>query len=441
MSSEYVPGQLRERVRSPLRTAAWFALAFFVGLGGWSAFAPLSGAALAPGHVGIENQRKTIQHLEGGIIDKIAARDGDKVKAGDLLVRLDDTVPRSTYDLLEGQFIDLIVERARLNAEQEGADYIDWPDLLAIISNRERVGEAMRVQQALFDARREALQSRVDILRTGISHIQEQIRGFETQDEAVRRQLELIQKETEAVAQLVEKGLQARSRLYALQRTIAELDGTLGDIASRKAQARVLIGESELEILDLSTRNRNQVVGDLRTLASQIADMQPRLRAARATLDRLDLRAPVSGTVVGLQYHTEGGVIRPGAPVLDLVPEQSKFVIEAKVSPADIDVVSTGLPAEVRLVAFSSRITPTVPGHVTHVSADRLIDQATSQFYYQIKVQLDVDQALLREFDFDLAQLYPGMPVEVMVVTAERTLLDYLLQPVTDMFARAFRET
>ncbi|PSM18321.1 HlyD family type I secretion periplasmic adaptor subunit [Nitratireductor sp. StC3] len=432
---------LRDRIRSPLRIATLFSVLFFAGFGTWSALAPLTGAAVAHGFIGVENKRQTIQHLEGGIIERIIAREGDRVEAGDLLVRLDDTVPKSTYDLLEGQYVDLIVERARLEAEQVEAEVIEWPDLLAVVSDRTRVTRAMRVQQELFQARREALASRAGLLNAGIRQLEEQIRGLDAQESATQRQRGLVRKETAAVEQLVEQGLQSRPRLYALQRTSAQMDGALGDIASQKAQARLLIGKSRLELLDLKTQTRNQVVGDLRDLSARIADMQPRLRAARDKLNRLELRAPMAGTIVGMQFHTEGGVIGPGAPVLDLVPTDAPYVIEARLSPQDIDIVRAGLPAEIRLVAFSSRITPTLPGRVVHVSADSLFDRKSEQSYYEIKVELQVDPLLLRQHKVDLDKLYPGMPVEVMLVTGQRTLLDYVLQPVTDMFARAFRET
>ena len=432
---------LRDRIRSPLRIATLTSVVFFAGFGIWSALAPLTGAAVAHGFIGVENKRQTIQHLEGGIIERIVAREGDRVEAGDLLVRLDDTVPKSTYDLLEGQYVDLIVERARLEAEQVEAEVIEWPDLLAVVSDRARVTRAMRVQQELFQARREALASRASLLNAGIRQLEEQIRGLDAQEAATQRQRGLVRKETAAVEQLVEQGLQSRPRLYALQRTSAQMDGALGDIASQKAQARLSIGKSRLELLDLKTQTRNQVVGDLRDLSARIADMQPRLRAARDKLNRLELRAPMAGTVVGMQFHTEGGVIGPGAPVLDLVPTDAPYVIEARLSPQDIDVVRAGLPAEVRLIAFSSRITPTLPGRVVHVSADSLLDRKSEQSYYEIKVEIEVDPLLLKQHNVDLDKLYPGMPVEVMLVTGQRTLLDYILQPVTDMFARAFRET
>lgn len=427
-------------IRGPIWFAVALAVGFLLGFGSWAAIAPLTSAAVAPGFVGVETRRQTVQHLDGGLIAEINVAEGDSIAAGDLLLRLDDTIAGSTYDLLEGQFIDLLAERSRLRAEQSAAVELDNPEELAAMDNKARVDTAMRAQRDLFNSRRDTLRNRTEILDQRILKLKEQINGFSVQEASARRRLQIIGREQAAVERMVRQGLEREPRLLALQRTAAEIEGFLGDIISRHSQAQVRIGETRLEIIDLKAKTVNQVTGDLRDLAGRIADMEPRLRAARNTLERVEITAPTDGTVVALQHHTIGGVVRPGGRILDIVPSAAEFLIEAQVSPADIDVVRPGLPAEVRLTAFAARTTPTVAGTVVHVSADRFADQATQQHYYAVHVRLDPDPDLLAEFGLDLSALYPGMPVEVLVVTGKRTALDYLIQPITDSFARAFRE-
>jgi len=441
MSALAVPDRPMPVVRGPLRLALALVIAFFLGFGGWAAFAPLTSAAVAPGTVSVEAKRKTVQHLDGGIIAALEVREGDKVAAGDLLIRLDDTMAQSTYDLLEGQYIDLIAEQARLEAERARRVAIAVPPILAEVRNQARAEEALTVQRNLFESRRTALENRIAILESRKGKLEEQIRGYEAQAEAADRQRAIIARETEAVERMVRQGLEREPRLLALQRTMAEIEGFLGKTASNIAQAEVRIGEADLEVLDLESRTVNQVTGDLRDLAGRIADMAPRLRAAEATLRRTEIRAPVSGTIVGLQYHTVGGVISPGGRVLDIVPEDAELLVEARVSPADIDIVRPGMIAEVRLSVYAARTTPTVPGTVVHVSADRMTDQGTQEHYYDVHVRLDPGAAAAADYPATIGQLYPGMPVEVMIVTGEDTLLNYLLRPLIDSFARAFRES
>lgn len=433
------PENLARYVRRQIVGALLIAVVFIVGMGVWSVAAPLASAALAPGVIGIETRRQTVQHLEGGIVAQLFVRDGDRVEQGASLLRMDATVARSTYDLLEGQFIDLKTEEARLMAEQGGAGTVPKPDLSGGVLNRARADAALNAQRALFDSRRSAMESRVQILLQRIRKLAAQIDGLDKQEASTLQQFEIILREEGIVGKMVRQGLEREPRLLALQRARADLDGVLGEINAKRAQAEIRIGETELEIVDLKANTLNQVTGDLRRIVGQIADMEPRLRAARDTLSRIDIRAPVTGTVVGLRHHTVGGVLRPGEPIMDIVPADARFLVQARISPADIDVVRPGLPAEVRLSALSARTTPTLPGQVVHVSADVLNDPNARVSYYEAHIRLmpgaeDSDTP-------DLSVLYPGMPVEVMVITGRRTMVEYLTQPITDLFARAFRES
>lgn len=422
------------------RASAIAALSALTVLGAFmllSVLAPLSSAAIAPGFVGVETQRKTIQHLEGGIIAKLPVKEGDTVQTGQLVMMLESTIARSTYDLLEGQFIDLLAEQARLLAERSGQTMIDRDGFPVRALNPARADEALRVQNDLLRSRQRALETRKQVLQQRIRSLEEQVRGFQSQEVAAERQIEILEVEERAVTAMVRQGLEREPRKLALQRAAAEIAGSLGEIRSRIAQAEIRVGETMLEMQDLDSSLHNQITGDLRDLSGRIADMEPRLRAAGDTLKRLDIRSPVNGTVVSLQYHTIGGVVRPGSRIMDVVPSDAEFLIEAQVHPTDIDVVRPGLPAEVRLSAFATRMTPTVAGEVVHVSADRLADEGRREYYYAIHVRLKPDD----ETVIALAEhLYPGMPVEVMVLTGERTVLDYFVQPVVDTFSRAMRE-
>ena len=426
-------------VRGPVVTAVAVILTFVAGGTTWSALAPLTSAAIAPGFVGVESRKKTLQHLEGGIVKEILVREGDRVAAGDLLIRLDDTVARSTFNLLEGQFIDQYVLRRRLVAEQSGDPDMTIGERLPPVRDKARLERSYAMQAEVFRNRRFAIESRTRLIRGQIERLRQQVAGFEAEMVQLQIQRDLIGQEEKAVAKIVRQGLERNSRLYATQRAAAGIDGQLARLRGRIAEAEISISQAELEINDLLTSFRNQVTGELANLSNAMADMEPRLIAARNKLDRTEIFAPVSGTVLSLSHHTIGGVIAPGQAILDLVPADSNLLIEAQIGPSEIDVVRPGLDAEVRLTAFSARTTPTLPGKVVLVSGDRLWDEAARSYYYAIRVRLSVED-LDQTHPVNLDELYPGMPVDVMVITGQKTVLDYFLQPITDAMSRAFRE-
>ena len=370
---------------------------------------------------------------------EILVREGDRVEAGDLLMRLDDTVARSTFNLLEGQFIDQYALSRRLVAEQQDADGLTPGDDPPVFRDWARLQRSLAMQTEVFRNRRFALDSRKRIMRGRIELLHQQIAGYEAEIVQLQTQRELVALEQDAVEKIVRQGLERNSRLYATQRAAAGIDGQLARLRGRIAEAEISIGQAELEIADLVASFRNQVTGELANLANAMADMEPRLIAARNRLDRTEIFAPANGTVLSLSHHTIGGVIAPGQKILDIVPADSNYLIEAQIGPSEIDVVRPGLDAEVRLTAFSARTTPTLPGKVILVSGDRLWDETARAYYYAIHVQLSVD-TLDHPPPIDLTELYPGMPVDVMVITGEKTVLEYLLQPITDAMSRALRE-
>lgn len=417
-------------------TGVILAVVGFGGFGAWAALAPLSSAAIAPGVVTADSNRKSVQHLEGGIIAEILVREGQGVAAGQPLMRLDDLESRSTVTVLEEQLWSLLAQQARLSAERDGLEVMAVPPVLATRAGHPVVSDILAGQERIFTTRRAALDGRAAVTRQRVAQLDAQIAALEAQRSAGRRQLVLIQEEVDAVSEIVAKGYERKSRLLGLMRQAAELDGNQGDLANRIAQAREGIAQAEQEMLGLRADRQSEVAAELRETQTRRAEIAEKLAAAQVRQTRRDLLAPESGTVVNLRHFAAGAVVAPGAAVLDLVPSDDALVIEARVNPMDIDIVHAGLPAKVVLTAFKTRTTPPIDGMVTRVSADALTDERSGQAYYAARVTVDATQlAALRD-----VHLQPGMPAETLIVTGERTLLTYLTQPIQDSFRKAFRE-
>ncbi len=411
-------------------------LLFFGAFGTWAALAPLDSAAIAPGTIVVLSQRKTLQHLEGGIVAEILVDEGTRVQAGDIVMRLDSTLAEIQRGLLMRRLYALEARAARLQAERNTRQSIDFPEwLVAAAAGDPEVEKVLVGQGGIFQARRQQLQNRADILAARVRQLEEEISGLRAEIVTQDRELELIQQEQVAVQSMVEKGVEPLTRLLALKRNVARIEGERARNRAAIARAQQAIGEAQLQMDEVTVQHLTEIVSELREVENETADTRERIAAAEDILRRIDVVAPVSGVVVNLQVYTEGGVIGPGDPLMDLVPDKDQLIIEARLALNDIDVVSEGLPAMVRLMAFNQRSQPNFTGIVTHVSADRIDDFQARETYYRIRVELSPDQAGL-----DLSDLHPGMPVEVMVRTGERTLLAYLIEPIADSFGRALRE-
>ena len=424
-------------LRFPIVVGCIIIVLFFGALGGWAALAPLESAAIAPGEVTIDTKRKTIQHLEGGIIGEILVRDGDVVTAGQVLIRLDEIQSRAELELLQGRYITASAVEARLIAERDGSKDIAFPDWLLDRLIEPEIIETVSGQVNIFTSRQESLTHQTLILRQRIAQFGEEITGLEGQIKAEDVQLKLIAEESDDVRKLVESGLARRPRLLALEREAAALEGRRSQNSAGIARAKQSISEADLRISELATAMINEVVQLLSETQAVLFDLTDRIRASEDKLARTEVRAPIGGIVVDLQVHTPGGVIAPGAPLLDIVPSDEPLVIEARIDPGDIDVVRTGLEAQVRLSAFNQRNITPIPGVVTYVSADRLNDERTGAVYYIARIKLedkDVHEALQG------AELQPGMQAEVMIATGARTTLEAIISPISSSFNRAFRE-
>jgi HlyD family type I secretion membrane fusion protein len=409
---------------------------FFGGLGTWAALAPLSSAAVAPGTVRVESHRKTVQHLEGGIIGELEVGEGDRVARDQVLIRLDPTQAQARYEAVRNRYQSLRATEARLVAERESRARVRFPAELASERGDPRVAEILAGQEQIFDTRRRSFVGRGRILEQQVEQLRSQIRGLEAQVASQARQIELIAEETADVRGLYRKGLERKARLLALQREAALLDGSRAQHLAEIARAEQEIGETELQIFNLTDRFAAEIASELSDVQARLVDTEEELDAAKDVLRRQDVRAPIAGTVVNLRLFTPGGVIEPSQPILDIVPRDDELLVEVQVSPLDIDVVKPGLEAQVRLKAFQQRSTPALAGRVRHVSADHFVDEHTGAAHYQAEVSIDDEgQAHLEGLE-----LYPGMPAEVLIMTGKRTLWEFLATPVKDSFARAFRE-
>ncbi|SDX73144.1 membrane fusion protein, epimerase transport system [Allochromatium warmingii] len=409
------------------------------GLGGfllWATFAPIDSAAVAPGVVTVETSRKTVQHLEGGIVSEILVREGDHVDEGSVLVRLDDTEARAQLEIVRGQFLAKRAEEARLLAERNNDTSVTFPTDLLELKDDPRMEETVTGQQRVFQARRQALNGEIDVLQQRVGQLEEQIRGLEALSASKTRRIKLYREEIAGLHKLFERGLGDKNRLRESERLEAELEGEHAEHQSSIAATRVQIGETKLQIVQVQRRFTSEVVEQLSKVQTELFDLRERIRTLEKTLERTEIRAPRRGAVMGMQIHTIGGVLRAGDPILDIIPENEPLIVEAQIDPGDIDRVAPGLEAYIRFSAFNSRTTPTVSGVVLTISADRLTDQASGLPYYLARIQVTVaGMETLRGLT-----LLPGMPADVMIKTGERTFFEYLVRPLTDQIALGLKE-
>lgn len=429
--------EFKRSARKAILAGVCVAALTFGGLGTWAASADLASAVLAPGTFVVEGDRKLVQHLEGGVVSQLFVKDGDSVEAGQLLLSLDATQVRASLGVLRANLDAALAERARLVAEREEKAAVVFPDALIERGEDPGVQETVTGQNRLFEARLAAFEGRVEVLRQRIAQLKEEITGIEAQQRSKTRQVALIGEELAGLQELFAKGLTEKPRILALQRDQARLEGERGEHLAAIARAKKAIGETELEILQSTLQRQEEISTSLREIQTRILDLSERIAAARDRVDKIELRAPTAGVVVSLAITTEGAVLQPGETVLEIVPHDTRLVIEAKLRPDDIDSVAVGQTARLRLTALVQRTTPTLTGRVIYVSADRLEEQRSGEPYFLALVALDPDQIARLEGQ----PVLPGMPAEVMVETGARTALDYLVQPISDTLAKAWRES
>jgi HlyD family type I secretion membrane fusion protein len=431
-----------ERVEDPARLVRFGTLLIAVlvlGIGVWMALAPLSGAVIAPGFIKVDMNRKTVQHQEGGIVSEILVRDGSRVKAGQKLLVLRDVRVDASQDLLTTQLDSEIAKAARLRAEELLAPKVTFPRELAERSGEQRVAELLARETALFEARMNALSEQTSLIRKQAQETAREIEARSRQLAADERAARLQKDELDANAALLDKGFVSKTRLFALQRSLSEYEARLGENHADLAQARQRVVELELKATSLRNNFAQQAAGELKETTAQVFDLQEKLRPSVDASVRQNVTAPIAGEVVDLKVTTVGAVIGPRDPILEILPENPDLIIEARIRTEDINYVRHGADADVRLIAFKQRITPVVEGKVVYVSADRLVDKASSTPappYYAVHIRV-APEALQKAGDL---KLQAGMPAEVFIKSTSRTTLQYLFDPVTAYMRRSMRE-
>ena len=406
------------------------------GLGGWGATAEISGALIAPGSIVVESNVKKVQHPTGGVVGEVRAHDGDVVKAGDVVVRLDDTVTKASLAIVTKNLDGLWARAARLEAEQQGLDRIVFPPMLLDRANDPDVKNVMASESKLFEVRTMGRIGQKAQLRERVAQLHEEIAGLEAQERAKDKEIALVEKELVGVRTLYDQHLVQITRLTTLERDAARLSGERAQYIASRAQARGKITETELQIIQVDKDMVSDVSKDLRETNDKIGEFVERKVTAEDQLRRIDIRAPQDGMVEQSTVHTVGGVITAGDAIMMIVPQADDLQVEAKVNPQDIDKLQIGQKTLLRLSAFNQRTTPELNGIVTRVSPDVTTEQRTGQSYYTIRVKMPPEEvARLGE-----VKLIPGMPVEAFVQTGDRTLLSYLIKPLKDQLMRAFRE-
>lgn len=417
--------------------ASLVAVGVFVGGGfAWAALAPLSSAAIAPGTVKVETSKQTVQHLEGGIIRDILVREGELVTRGQVLMRLDDGDAGSDRNAVQGQIDALSAREARLIAQRDGTKDIVFPRELLRRRMESAVDQVMVGQSRIFADQMNSVQGEIDILLRRVEQYRAQMTSIHAQISVTRQQLPKLEEELRDVRSLFAKGLGLKPRVLDLERRVMAAKGDIlaneGRVSSLSEQVR----EAEAQIESVRRKSAREVSEELRDVQTRLVEARESFSKAEAKAGRREVLSPHEGVVMNLKYTTPGGVVPPGGVILDLVPREEKLVMEVRISPLDIDVVRPGLPAKIRLVAFKQRTTPVLDGSLVRVSPDAVIDEKTGAGHFVAVVEA---QASLHHKGQG-RRLYPGMPVEVSIVTGERSVLDYIIQPFTDSLARAFRE-
>ncbi len=436
--------QISQKVATDERPVVRFGvLTLLIGFGGfmiWSALAPLDEGVPGTGVVSVDSKRKTIQHLKGGIVQAIDVREGDKVKSGDVLLRLNDTDVKTQLDIVRGRYFTFKAAEARLLAERAGAKNLTFaPELLEFATSDHRAAEAMRAQTQLFNARRQALASELGSMDEAITGLGEQISGLQSIEAGKKTQISLLEKELKSMRELADEGFVPRNKLLELERVLADLSGTRGSDLAQIARAKANISEMKLRKSQRTEDFRKELEKEMAEIQREVGSQRDQLVALSEELARTVVRAPTDGYVVALETHTLGGVIRPGDRIMDIVPEGDRLIIEAQLPVNLIDKVHVGQPANIHLqIVLAGGAQPTIEGKVVQVSADRLTDPRTGMPYYSSRIQITPKgEATLAQ---NKITPQPGMQADVVVVTGERTVLQYLMRPIMSRLNMGMKE-
>ncbi len=430
------PG-LRERMRRPIVVGSWIVGIFVVGAILFAAVAPIDAAVLAPGTVRVEANRKEVRHRDGGVVRRIMVREGQAVRLGQPLIALDDVQAKAYVDVLQNQHDSLLAQSARFQAEAGGLRSLAIPNELTLRMADPRVAGLIRDQQFLFTSRLSFYDSQSDVLGQREQQLLTQISGVQSQLDSIDEQIRLTREELSGYQTLHEKGYAPKTLILRYERTLADLGGRRGALVSEVNRLRQQMGETRMQLASLRQERTSQAAEGVREMQTQLADTGPKLTAARQVLDRTVVRSPANGYVLSLSQHTVGGVVGAGELVMAVVPSNEPLIVSARIKPTDIDDVRTGMPARVRLSAFNYRKVSPVEAEVVSVSADQLTDERTGEGYFQAEIRIPPKELAKLPKG---AKITPGMPAEAMIVTGRRTILSYIVSPITDTVSDALRE-
>ncbi|MHC5348740.1 HlyD family type I secretion periplasmic adaptor subunit [Pseudomonas sp. A46] len=423
--------------RRPARWGVGLVLAGFGGFLVWALVAPLDAGVVANATVNVTNARKTVQHLTGGTVSAILVREGDKVRAGQELARLDPTQAIAEQGALSSQYIVAKTVEDRLVAERDGADTVTFnSELLERFGGDPRLMEAVALQQRLFQTRRKALLGEISILHENLNGAEEQLKGLRQVQGTRARQASLLEQELEGVRSLAAEGYIPRNRMLELERSASELNGALAQNVADIGRTRNQIAELKLRILQREQDFQKEVESQLTDIQRETTSLAERLRSVDYQVDNTVIRSPIDGIVLGLNIATVGGVIQPGAPIMDVVPDKEPLQVDAQVPVQAIDKMVPGLPVDIAFPAFNHAQTPNIPGRVLTVAADRLVDEASKQPYYLAQVEVTAEGMKL----LGPNNIRAGMPATVTIKTGERSLMSYLMKPLLSRVGNAFKE-
>ncbi|WP_374653559.1 HlyD family type I secretion periplasmic adaptor subunit [Dongia sp.] len=405
-------------------------------VGGWAAASDIAGAVVATGQIVVESSTKKVQHREGGTVAELLVREGDRVAAGQILLRMDATLPRANLEVIRNQLTELTARRLRLEAMRDGMAQIAQPAGLSVAGDREKFDAALRAEQTLLAAQRDLRSQKQKQLKEQVAQIRQEMKGLTAQSASREAQLQLIGAELVGVHELAAKKLVPLARVMALERDAERLHGEGGELAASIAQSKNRISEIEMQMTQVDADILAETLTELRDVSAKLAELAERHVAAEDQLRHIDVLAPRAGFVQEMAVHTIGGVVNPGETMMLIVPEEDRLIVEARIDPQHIDQVQMGREAFVRFSSFSQKSTPELIGRIYSLSADATVDEKTGMSYYLARLQFDRGDLPegLRE------KLLPGMPAEVYVQTGQRTVLSYFLKPLTDQLARTFRE-
>jgi HlyD family secretion protein len=426
----------RHSIRYHQRVGLLIVVLLVGGVGSWAATTDISGAVIAPALLVVDTHVKKVQHPTGGIVGEILARDGDQVKAGDVVLRLDDTITRANLAIITKGLTELAARKARLEAERDGVDAMTVPAELAARSRDEQVAHVIAGEQRLFDLRKESRTGQKAQLRQRIAQLEEEIGGLGIQADAKSREIELIERELKGARTLWKKNLMPITKMTNLEREATRVEGEKGNLISTIARTKAMVAETELQIIQIDRDLASEVAKELREIDAKMGEFVERKVTAEDQLKRVDIRAPQAGIVHQSTVHTVEGVINAGETIMLVVPRADNLTVEAKVAPQDIDQLHLGQTAMLRFSAFNQRTTPEITGTVSRISADITTDERTDASYYTVRVAMSAEE-IARLGD---VALVPGMPVEAFVKTGDRKVLSYLVKPLSDQITRAFRE-